>query len=115
MPRALCSLLRLLYAKDRKVVTPRASLLPADAAYHIQKSVGDQPYTLVLFRYGVKYDATGLVLPAEAPLCEGQNSSEVVSLVLPAHTACAKKKTCFLTCCWRLTTYRDYFFVGCRE
>jgi hypothetical protein len=50
MPRALCSLLRLPYAKDRKVVMPQASFLFADAAYHIQKNVGDQLYTLVLFR-----------------------------------------------------------------
>jgi hypothetical protein len=53
-----------------------------------KKSVGDQPYTLVLFRYGVKCDTVGLVLPVETPLCEGQNSNDVVSLVLPAHTAC---------------------------
>jgi hypothetical protein len=88
MPRALCSLLRLPYANDRKVLMPQASLLSADNACHIYKSVGDQPCTLVLFRYGVKCDVAGLVTPAKTPLCEGQNSSDVTGLVLPAHTVC---------------------------
>jgi hypothetical protein len=38
------------------------------------------------------------VLPAETPLCEGQNSSDVTGLVLPAHTACHMQRKKLASC-----------------